>query len=59
MVVTYIEKEKIYTHNNLLNLGFKKSKLPYANFKVYIKNHMFYLFREVDKNKLIFDSINH
>jgi hypothetical protein len=51
MIVISFNAQKYYSHQNLKKLGLAKSKFPYNNFEVYIKNQIFYLFKK--KPKLI------
>jgi len=59
MVTLSLEKKRYYSHQELVNLGLKESKLPYNNFKVYKQQSLFYLFKITNTDKLIFDSINY
>jgi len=59
MVSLNIDKNRYYSHQELITMGLKESKLPYNNFKVYKQQSLFYLFKITNTDKLIFDSINY
>ncbi len=59
MVIFNFDKQKHYSILELERLGFERSKLPYVNYRVYIKNKVFYLFKELKTGKLQLDSINY
>lgn len=59
MVVFRLDKQKHYSHDELISLGLKESNLPYNNFKVYKKQSLFYLFKISGIDSLIFDSTNY
>lgn len=59
MVVLNLDRNRYYSHQELIDLGLKESKLPYNNYKVYKKRSQFYLFTISDTDKLLFDSINY
>ena len=59
MLVLDLEKNKYYSHQELIILGLEECKTPYTKYKVYKLKSVFYLFKHTNTEHLIFDSINY